>query len=136
MDQENAAQLAQADAFFLVVDKESARAPNGCIRKALHETQIAPFDKWLSDNDAAPILAFGRVFHRTIESDRVLAGLPMAFCRNIEAFAEFLTTFHANASSDPLTRVKASAFLVLISDKGKANAVRAIIAELVNRRRQ
>jgi hypothetical protein len=129
---QSAARLAQADAYFLVIDKESATdsKTGPAIRAVLHETQIGPFDIWLTVNLDVPILAFGHLFHRQSNGDRVLAGLPMAFCRNVAAFGTFLRAFDAGASSDLLERVKASAWVVLIADEDKATAVRAMIAEL------
>jgi hypothetical protein len=124
--------LAQADAFFLVTDRGSARDPRTgpSVRLALHETQIRYFDAWLSADLDLPILAFGRLFHRQCTGDRILAGLPMALCRDLEAVDKFVSAFDAEASDDPLERVKASAFLILMSDKAQENAVRAIVAAL------
>jgi hypothetical protein len=127
-----AAHLARADAFFFVVDRQSARdlKTRLLIRTVLHETQVGPFDSWLSASADMSIVAFGHLFHRQNNGDRILAGLPIAFCRDIEAFGTFLRAFDEDASSDPLERVRASALLVLIADIGKANAVRAIISKL------
>ena len=124
--------LENADAYLIVVDRDAARqlAPGCAMRAVLHETQLPIFDSWLRDESGASILAFGRVFRRQPDGERVLDGLPMAFAKDVRAFDEFLRIYHETTCRDVLRRNTATAFLVMVADEAKAKALRDIIRNL------
>ena len=124
--------LNKADAFQIVTDRDTARQlpPERSLHAILHKSQIPFFDSWLREASGPPILAFGRIFHRRPGGEQVLAGLPMAFCRDPWAFGEYLRGYHATACRDPLERIAATAFLILVADKAKAKALRAFVNNL------
>ena len=129
---DNYAILKKSDAFQIVTDRHTARQlkPECSLRTILHESQLPLFDTWLREDSGVPILAFGRIFRRKPSGEQVLAGLPMAFCRDARAFEEYLRGYHATACRDPLGRIAATAFLILVADKDKASELRAFVKNL------
>jgi hypothetical protein len=133
---DNAARLARADAFFLVVDRKSARGPSAVcqVRNVLHDSQVGLFEEWQNSSSEFPILIIGQIWPRGPRGGRTLVGLPMVFCRDVKAVRRYVRGFDQAAASDPLELVKASAFLILLSDRAQATAVKAIISEIEGRR--
>ena len=125
-----ASRLEEADAFFLVLDRETLRDPRGSahIRQALHKSQVAPFEQWQSHLPEFPIIVVGRVQPRSFSGGRTITGLPLAFCRDVKADCDFVRSFDEIARREPHNRVQASAYLVLLSDQSEASVVSAAIS--------
>ena len=128
----NYAILEKADAFQIVTDRQTARQPilGRSVRSILHESQQPLFETWLREDSGAPILAFGRIFRREPNGERILTALPMAFVPDLRTFGEYLRTYHDTACRDTLKRIAVTAFLILIAEKSKARAMRAFISKL------